>query len=98
MSELDLIVLRNIATNGRMFMAFVFIVNLLAFAQGYGLKFGVLAVLCVMPLGLAMLSDTFFRRSMLSDTFFSYAWGNVFGAASWIVGAMLAIVTIIQLG
>lgn len=88
MHELDLIVLRNIATNGRMFMAFVFIVNLLAFAQGYGLKFGVLAVLCVIPLGLAMMADTFFRS----------AWGNVFAIASWVHGVMLALVTLIQLG
>lgn len=52
-----LAVMKNVAANGRLFCAMVFVACLAAFIEGYGVRFGRLAVLAAIPVGMACLVD-----------------------------------------
>lgn len=48
---------KNIASNGRLFCAMIFIVSLAAFVGGYGTQFARIAILCAAPVGLSCIID-----------------------------------------
>ena len=88
MENLELETVKNIATNGRMFMAMIFLVALAAFMTGYGSNYARISIMCAAPVGLSCIID-------------QMPYGRMYAALSlgnYALAAMLAVILFISIG
>lgn len=88
MERFDIEAAKNAAKNGRWFCAMLFAVALVAFHGGYGERFGVMAVLAALPVGLSILIDAMPEGRAKA----------IAGLALYLFTAVLALVLLLSIG
>lgn len=87
MTETEIV--KNAATNGRLFCVMLFVVALVSYANGWGVHFGQIAVLAALPIGAAVVIDIMLRDPKVKA---------IAAAGLHIYTAILAIVLLASVG